>query len=31
MRRSLPTDRPADPTLHLQDRGPARSVAPPGF
>jgi hypothetical protein len=31
MRRSLPTDRAADPTLQLQDRGPARSVAPPGF
>jgi hypothetical protein len=31
LRRSLPTDRPADPSLHLQDRGPAHSVAPPGF
>jgi hypothetical protein len=31
LRRSLPTDRPADPTLRLEDRGPARSVAPPGF
>jgi hypothetical protein len=30
MRRSLPTDRPADPTLNLQS-GPGRSVAPPGF
>ena len=31
LRRSLPTDRAADPSLHLKDRGPARSVAPPGF
>jgi hypothetical protein len=30
MRRSLPTDRPADPTLSLTER-PAHSVAPPGF
>ena len=31
LRRSLPTDRPADPSLHLESRGPAHSVAPPGF
>jgi hypothetical protein len=31
MRRSLPTDRPADPMLHLGGSGPGRSVAPPGF
>lgn len=31
LRRALPTDRPADPTVQLPGRGPARSVAPPGF
>jgi hypothetical protein len=31
MRRSLPTDRPADPTLDLGDRASSRSVGPPGF
>jgi len=31
LRRSLPTDRAADPSLQLEARGPARSVAPPGF
>jgi hypothetical protein len=31
LRRSLPTDRAADPTLHLESPGPAHSVAPPGF
>ncbi len=31
MRRSLPSDRPADPTLQIAAAAPARSVAPPGF
>ena len=31
LRRSLPTDRPADPSLRVESRGPAHSVAPPGF
>jgi hypothetical protein len=31
MRRSLPTDRPADPMLQRGDRTPGRSVPPPGF
>jgi hypothetical protein len=30
-RRSLPTDRSADPVLHVAASGPPRSVAPPGF
>ena len=31
MRRSLPTDRSADPAVHVAASGPPRSVAPPGF
>src|SRR4051812_29067976 len=31
MRRSLPTDRPADPTLNARANTPKGSVAPPGF
>jgi hypothetical protein len=31
MRRSLPTDRPADPNLGGSTRGPSGSVGPPGF
>jgi hypothetical protein len=31
MRRSLPTDRPADPTVNLGSGGSGRSVGPPGF
>jgi hypothetical protein len=31
MRRSLPTDRPADPSLGLRGDAPRGSVAPPGF
>jgi hypothetical protein len=31
LRRSLPTDRPADPSLRREVSGPAHSVAPPGF
>jgi hypothetical protein len=31
MRRSLPTDRPADPTLGIPASKPQSSVAPPGF
>jgi len=31
MRRSLPTDRPADPSAGTRARGPKGSVAPPGF
>ena len=31
MRRSLPTDRPADPSAGLRGEGPRGSVAPPGF
>jgi hypothetical protein len=30
-RRSLPTDRSPDPSMHEHAAGPARSVAPPGF
>jgi hypothetical protein len=31
MRRSLPTDKPADPSVGLPTQKPSRSVAPPGF
>jgi hypothetical protein len=31
LRRSLPTDRPADPGVRVRVDGPAHSVAPPGF
>ena len=31
LRRSLPTDKPADPTLGVKAQGPSSSVAPPGF
>jgi hypothetical protein len=31
MRRSLPTDRPADPTIASATQAPKGSVAPPGF
>jgi hypothetical protein len=31
MRRSLPTDRSADPTISVPSAGPKGSVAPPGF
>jgi hypothetical protein len=31
MRRSLPTDKPADPTLGAKSQGPSTSIAPPGF
>jgi hypothetical protein len=31
MRRSLPTDKPADPSVEAPSRGPSTSVAPPGF
>ena len=31
MRRSLPTDSPADPTIGGAQRSPSGSVAPPGF
>jgi hypothetical protein len=31
LRRSLPTDRPADPGVRVATGGPAHSVAPPGF
>ena len=31
MRRSLPTDKPADPTVAAPARGPSGSVGPPGF
>ncbi len=31
MRRSLPTDKPADPTVSAPARGPSGSVGPPGF
>jgi hypothetical protein len=31
MRRSLPTDRPADPTISSTPSKPSTSVAPPGF
>ena len=31
MRRSLPTDKPADPTVSAPSRGPSGSVGPPGF
>jgi hypothetical protein len=30
-RRSLPTDRPPDPLLRVDDRGSSHSVGPPGF
>ena len=31
MRKALPTDKPADPSLNTQTQSPTRSVAPPGF
>jgi hypothetical protein len=31
MRRSLPTDKSADPSIQASSRGPKGSVAPPGF